>query len=208
MRGLRRTTEICDLRESHRPRRMKIDPASYAFSLLADENENRPRACHMVFVGNPGTGKTNVGRLLAKAFHELGILRKPKFLEVERMDLVGKDRPSTIAKTREVLDEAKGGILFVDEAFTLGIVKKRAKHDSGMDAILELIKCMDEQEEEGFYDFPIIILAGFPVEMQRFLSTQSELRRRFPLTFEFPDYTCLELATIFKERDDDPNPDS
>ena len=200
VRGLRRSTEICDLRESHLHRRSKIDPSSYAFSLLADEYENRPRASHMVFIGNPGTGKTALGRLLAKAYHELGILRKPKFLEVERMDLVGKDRQNTVLKTREVLEEAKGGILFIDEAFTLGIVKKREKVDSAIDAIQELIVCMDQNEySDQMTDFPLIILAGFPVEMQRFMSSQKELRRRFPLVFEFPDYTCRELATIFKD---------
>lgn len=206
VRGLRRTTEICDLRESHLYRRSKVDPSSFAYSLLGDDV--RPRAAHMVFVGNPGTGKTSIGRLLAKAYHELGILRKPKFLEVERMDLVGKDRQQTVAKTREVLEEAKGGILFVDEAFTLGIVKKRYKgKDTSMDAMTELIVSMDgsqaetnnDDEQAVVADGPLIILAGFPMEMQQFLASHMELRRRFPLTFEFPDYTCLELAKIFED---------
>lgn len=206
VRGLRRTTEICDLRESHLYRQSKLDPGSFAYSLLSQDM--RPRAAHMVFSGNPGTGKTSVGRLLAKAYHELGILRKPKFLEVERMDLVGKDRMQTIAKTREVLDEAKGGILFVDEAFTLGIVKKRMRggKDTSVDAIMELVCSMDGEDRDSLVetnnihsDHPLIIMAGFPMEMQQFLASQMELRRCFPLTFEFPDYTCLELAKVFED---------
>lgn len=158
----------------------------------------RPRASHMVFVGNPGSGKTALARLLAKTYHELGILRKPKFLEVERMDLVGRTPQQTIAKTVEVLEEARGGILFIDEAYTLAMSTKRQKAEMGIDAIAELIRSIDAAAEGKEGDsFPLIILAGFPQEMQNFLAAQGQLRKRFPLTFEFPDYTCLELAKVF-----------
>lgn len=213
VRGLRRTTEICDLRESHLYRQSKLDPSSYAHCLLSSDDV-RPRASHMVFMGNPGTGKTSVGRLLAKAYHELGILRKPKFLEVERMDLVGKDRLQTVAKTREVLEEARGGVLFVDEAFTLGIVRRRAGRgrDAASDAVSELVDRLRAaaaaEEGEGVEgdhddgaptDLPLVVLAGFPMEMRQFLAAHEDLRRCFPLTFEFPDYTCAELARIFED---------
>ena len=102
IRGLRRTTEICDLRESLLPDHgigVRGLSAALLGVTLSDE-AGRPRAPHMIFFGNPGTGKTAVARLLAKVYHELGILRKPKFLEVERMDLIGSDQRSTIAKTR------------------------------------------------------------------------------------------------------------
>ena len=164
---------------------------------LSDDN-SRPRASHMVFVGNPGTGKTAVARLLAKTFHELGILRKPKFLEVERMDLVGRTPQQTVAKSVEVLEEARGGILFIDEAYTLAMSTKRQKAESGIDAIAELIRNIDAAAEGREGDtFPLIVLSGFPQEMQSFLAAQGALRKRFSLTFEFPDYTCEELAKIF-----------
>ena len=145
----------------------------------------------MVFVGNPGSGKTYVGRFLAKLLHELGIIRKAKFVEVERMDLVARDQAKTRAKTKEVLDDAKGGILFIDEAYTLGMHSRRHNADLGNYAVDELIQSMDNGGD------PLIIVSGFPTEMQGFLSSQMELKRRCPLMFEFPDYDCLSLAQIF-----------
>mmetsp|Transcript_7283 Transcript_7283/g.10736 ORF Transcript_7283/g.10736 Transcript_7283/m.10736 type:complete len:548 (-) Transcript_7283:83-1726(-) len=173
IRGLRRTMEINDLRES---------------ILAVDIRLQTP---HMVFVGNPGSGKTYVGRFLAKILHELGIIRKAKFVEVERMDLVARDQAKTRAKTREVLDDAKGGILFVDEAYTLGMHSRRHNADLGNYAIAELIDSMDHGGD------PLIISSGFPTEMQSFLASQMELKRRCPLMFEFPDYDSLSLAQIF-----------
>ncbi len=201
VRGIRRSTEIADLRESLIPNSVPQTRMGAAASLLPpalSDDSGRPRASHMVFVGNPGSGKTAVARLLAKTYHELGILRKPKFLEVERMDLVGRTPQQTVAKSVEVLEEARGGILFIDEAYTLGMSTKRQKAESGVDAIAELIRSVDAAAEGKEGDtFPLIILAGFPQEMQNFLASQGTLRKRFSLTFEFPDYTCKELAKIF-----------
>ncbi|KAL7460326.1 hypothetical protein ACHAXS_000786 [Conticribra weissflogii] len=198
IRGLRRTTEICDLRESLLPDHgngIRGLSAAMLGVTLSDE-VGRPRAPHMIFFGNPGTGKTAVARLLAKVYHELGILRKPKFLEVERMDLIAADQRGTIAKTREVLDEARGGILFIDEAYTLGMTSKRSRaENAGNDAMNEIIRSIDS--DEAGRDSPLVILAGFPTEMNLFLARHDDLRRRFDVTFEFPDYTCHELAEIF-----------
>ena len=198
IRGLRRTTEICDLRESLLPDHgigIRGLSAAMLGVTLSDE-AGRPRAPHMIFFGNPGTGKTAVARLLAKVYHELGILRKPKFLEVERMDLIGADQRSTIAKTREVLEEARGGILFIDEAYTLGMTSKRSRaENAGNDAMNEIMRSIDI--DEAGRDSPLVILAGFPTEMNLFLARHDELRRRFDVVFEFPDYTCMELAEIF-----------
>ena len=196
---MRRTAEVCDLKESLIPPggvRGRNHPLSIIPPALA-EDSGRPSANHMVFFGNPGSGKTAVARLLAKVYHELGILRKPKFLEVERMDLVARDKNTTMMKTREVIDEARGGILFIDEAYTLGMASRRNKNDTGSDAIAELIRSMDEASKKAEDNHPLVIMAGFPVEMNTFLVFNSELRKRFPLTFEFPDYSCLELAKIF-----------
>lgn len=193
VRGLRRTAEVSDLRESlvpAAPHGRTRGPLNLVAPALA-EDLGRPMAPHMVFCGNAGTGKTAVARLLAKVFHELGVLRKPKFLEVERMDMVARDKETTIIKTREVIDEARGGVLFIDEANLLGM--RRNRMDSGTEAMIELMRGMDEADET----FPLVILAGFPLEMQAFLAFQQDLRKRFPLVFEFPDYQCPELARIF-----------
>lgn len=202
LRGLRRTAEICDLKESLIPpggARGRTHPLNMIPPALA-EDTGRPRADHMVFMGNPGSGKTAVARLLAKAYHELGILRKPKFLEVERMDLVGRDKSTTVMKTKEVIDEARGGILFIDEAYTLGITSKRIKVDTGLDSINEIMRSIDESSKKrGDDNFPLIILAGFPVEMNTFMVFNGDLRKRFPLTFEFPDYSCMELSQIYMD---------
>lgn len=203
VRGLRRSTEIADLRESLIPYSTPQTRLAVATSLLPpalSDDPTRPRSSHMVFVGNPGSGKSALARLLAKAYHELGILRKPKFLEVERMDLVGRTPQQTVAKTVEVLEEARGGILFIDEAYTLAMTTKRTKAEAGNDAISELIRNIDAAADGKEDDsFPLIVLAGFPQEMQNFLAAQGGLRKRFSLSFEFPDYTCEELAKIFMD---------
>jgi stage V sporulation protein K len=203
VRGLRRSAEISDLRESLLPSSgarpfARTSPLALLPPGLA-EDTGRPAANHMVFAGNPGTGKTAVARLLAKVFHELGLLRKPKFLEVERMDLVARDKETTILKTREVLDEARGGVLFIDEAFTLGMASKRNRADTGNFALKEMLRCMDEAAAKGDDSFPLMIMAGFPLEINAFLAFQPELRKRFPLTFEFPDYSCDDLSRIFMD---------
>lgn len=114
------------------------------------------------------------------------------------MDLVGRTPEQTTAKTLQTLEEARGGILFIDEAYTLSMATKRSKSDAGLDAIKELVSVMDRAMEVDQDDtFPLIILAGFPQEMQNFLASQGAFRKRFALTFEFPDYSCTELAQIF-----------
>jgi stage V sporulation protein K len=110
------------------------------------------------------------------------------------MDLVARDPETTVMKTREVLEEARGGILLIDEAYNLGLASKRkGGGDSGFDAISEIVSGIDGRQE----DFPLIILAGFPLDMRAFLAFQPELRKRIPLVLEFPDYSCQELAKIF-----------
>lgn len=147
-----------------------------------------PLALHMIFKGNPGTGKTTVARILGRMFKELGVLPKGHSIEVERADLVGEYIGHTAQKTREQIKRALGGILFIDEAYSLA----RGGHkDFGKEAIDTMVKAMEDHKDEL-----ILILAGYPHEMEDFLETNPGLVSRFPIQIDFPDYTIRELLQI------------
>ena len=156
-----------------------------------------PNVLHMVFKGNPGTGKTTVARILGKMFAEIGVLSRGHLVEVERADLVGEYIGHTAQKTREVLKKAQGGILFIDEAYTLC---QGGEKDFGREAIGTMVKMM-EDERNNF----VIILAGYSLEMGRFLQSNPGLRSRFPIHIDFPDYDADDLLQIallmYQERD-------
>lgn len=143
---------------------------------------------HMIFKGNPGTGKTTVARLIAKLFHRMGVLSKGHFIEVERADLVGEYIGHTAIKTRDLVKKALGGILFIDEAYSLA---RGGEKDFGKEAIDALVKAMEDHRE----DF-ILILAGYSEEMEQFLQLNPGLPSRFPIQMEFGDYTVDELLLI------------
>lgn len=143
---------------------------------------------HMIFKGNPGTGKTTVARLLAKLFKEMEVLSKGHFLEVERADLVGEYIGHTAQKTRDLVKKAVGGVLFIDEAYSLA---RGGEKDFGKEAIDTLVKAMEDQQ----HDF-VLILAGYSREMEYFLSLNPGLPSRFPITMKFPDYSNDELMEI------------
>lgn len=143
---------------------------------------------HMVFKGNPGTGKTTVARILGKLFRQAGILPKGHLLEVERADLVGEYIGHTAQKTREQIKKSQGGILFIDEAYSLA---RGGEKDFGKEAIDTLVKGMEDHK-----DNLIIILAGYKEEMNRFMQTNPGLRSRFPIHINFPDYSTEELLAI------------
>ncbi len=143
---------------------------------------------HMVFKGNPGTGKTTVARLLGPIFREMGALKQGQLIEVERADLVGEYIGHTAQKTREVVKKARGGILFVDEAYSLA---RGGEKDFGREAIDLLVKAMEDMKDEM-----VLILAGYRREMERFLDINPGLKSRFPLHIIFPDYSASELETI------------
>lgn len=146
------------------------------------------QALHMVFKGNPGTGKTTVARILGKLFREAGILPKGHLIEVERADLVGEYIGHTAQKSREQIKKSLGGILFIDEAYSLA---RGGEKDFGKEAIDTLVKGMEDHQ-----DNLIIILAGYGIEMNKFMQTNPGLRSRFPIHINFPDYSTDELMAI------------
>ncbi|MEK8127045.1 AAA family ATPase [Paenibacillus filicis] len=143
---------------------------------------------HMVFKGNPGTGKTSVARIVAKLFQTMGVLTKGHLIEVERADLVGEYIGHTALKTRELVKKAIGGILFIDEAYSLA---RGGEKDFGKEAIDTLVKAMEDHKNQF-----ILILAGYSDEMDQFLQTNPGLPSRFPIQLDFPDYTVDQLMQI------------
>ena len=143
---------------------------------------------HMIFTGNPGTGKTTIARLVAKYLKAIGALKGGQLVEVSRGDLVGRYTGHTAPLTNSVIQSALGGVLFIDEAYSL----YRGEQDSfGLEAIDTLVKGMEDHRDEL-----VVILAGYTKEMETFLTANSGLASRFPNKIEFPDYTADELLDI------------
>ena len=143
---------------------------------------------HMIFTGNPGTGKTTIARLVAKYLKAIGALKGGQLVEVTRADLVGRYTGHTAPLTNSVIESALGGVLFIDEAYSL----YRGEQDSfGLEAIDTLVKGMEDHRDEL-----VVILAGYTREMETFLTANSGLASRFPNRIEFPDYTAAELLQI------------
>ena len=171
---VRKIVNLAKVNEARRAQGLKVPPMTY----------------HMVFTGNPGTGKTTVARIVARAFRALGIAKTGQLVETDRSGLVGRYEGETAVKTNAKIDEAIGGILFVDEAYQL---VNGENDDYGKEAIATLLKRMEDDR-----DRLIVIAAGYTDEMRDFLDANSGLRSRFPRMIEFADYTAPELAAIFR----------
>ena len=171
---VRKIGNLAKVNEARRAQGLKVPPMTY----------------HMVFTGNPGTGKTTVARIVARAFRALGIAKTGQLVETDRSGLVGRYEGETAVKTNAKIDEAIGGILFVDEAYQL---VSGENDDYGKEAIATLLKRMEDDR-----DRLIVIAAGYTDEMRDFLDANSGLRSRFPRMIEFADYTAPELAAIFR----------
>ena len=157
------------------------------------ERKNR-NMLHTVIEGPPGVGKTEVGKILAEIYAGMGIIKSNKFKLVKRTDLIGQYLGSTALKTQQVIDEADGGVLFIDEAYSLGNTEKRDSFAK------ECIDVLNQNLSENKRKF-ICIIAGYPEELQKcFFSINPGLQRRFPFRFSIEGYNHIELKDIFLKK--------
>jgi SpoVK/Ycf46/Vps4 family AAA+-type ATPase len=168
--------------------RLKVESA---FKKARPTNSPCSYVQHLVFCGNPGTGKTSVARLIGNIYHSLGLLRKGHCVEVSRADLVAGYVGQTALKTNEKIKQALDGILFIDEAYGLS---RGGENDYGQEAIDSLVKAMDT-----YAGRLVVIIAGYPKEMEHFLNSNPGLSSRFAPPVYFPDFQPAELVDIFEK---------
>jgi type VII secretion ATPase EccA len=152
---------------------------------------SQPPARHFVFTGPPGTGKTTVARILGRIFAALGLLARPAVIEAHRADLVGEHLGATAIKTNKLIDSALGGVLFIDEAYSLYHEGYSGGDAFGAEATATMLKRAEDDR-----DRLVIVLAGYPADMDRFLRTNPGLASRFSVRVAFPSYTADDLCKI------------
>jgi len=151
-----------------------------------------PMSFHLVFTGNPGTGKTTVARLISKIYYYLGLIKTDKVVEVDRAGLIAGYVGQTAAKVQEVINQALGGVLFIDEAYSL--INENSSDDYGLEAVSTLLKGMEDHRDKL-----IVIAAGYEEKMARFINSNPGLKSRFSKQIHFDDYTPLQMLQILKK---------
>ena len=161
------------------------------YKLRQDNNLPNPdMSLHLVFSGNPGTGKTMIARFMARVYHSLGLLSVGKLIEVDRSGLVAGYIGQTAIKTSKVLESAKGSVLFIDEAYTL---TSKTENDFGFEAVDTILKAMEDNRDDL-----VVIVAGYIDLMEEFIDSNPGLRSRFNKYIDFADYTADEMMGIFR----------
>lgn len=145
---------------------------------------------HLAFTGNPGTGKTTVARIVGRIYKRIGLLSKGHFIEVSRTDLIAGYQGQTALKVKKVIDEARGGVLFIDEAYS--ITENDHSDSYGRECLTELTKAL-----EDYRDDLVVIVAGYTEPMNHFFASNPGLKSRFNTFIEFPDYSAEELSRMF-----------
>lgn len=151
---------------------------------------SQKRTMHLAFTGNPGTGKTTVARIIGRIYKQIGLLSKGHFIEVSRTDLIAGYQGQTALKVKKVIDEAKGGVLFIDEAYS--ITENDHSDSYGRECLTELTKALEDYRNDL-----IVIVAGYTEPMNHFFASNPGLKSRFNTFIEFPDYSAEELLSIF-----------
>lgn len=181
-----------------------------AFAWMMQERENQglgnqPLSLHMAFKGNPGTGKTTVARILGEVLHSVGVLETPTVVEVSRSDMIGEYIGQSLPKVNKIIAKAKGGILLIDEAYS--IVRSDSMRDYGYEVLDHLVKVMEDRRDEF-----MVIFTGYQKELDDFLDVNTGLKSRINYHMSFPDYSSEELIEIFmclaRERSFEVSPDA